>query len=216
VVRFGIGPVVARKVNRMSREGSWHTVAEPIQITFKDMPPSPAIEAWIRERASRLNRYHDRIVHCHVVVEAPHRHQQRGHLYNVRLDITVAGGEVVVSHQGPKDEAHRDVYVALRDAFRAARRQLQDQVRKQRGAVKRHDEPARGRVTKLFPHERYGFLETSDALEVYFHENAVVGAGFSDLVVGTKVRFVLAEGEGEAGPQASTVEALDGQFVPPR
>jgi ribosomal subunit interface protein len=183
-------------------------MAEPVQITFKDMPPSPAIEAWIREHASKLTRYHDHIVHCQVVVEAPHRHQQRGHLYNVRLDITVAGGEVVVSHQGPKDEAHRDVYVALRDAFHAARRQLQDQVRKQRGKVKHHTEPAHGRVTKLFPHEGYGFLETPDELEVYFHENSVLGAAFSDLDVGTKVRFVLAEGEGEAGPQASTVEVL--------
>ncbi len=191
-------------------------MAEPVQITFKDMPPSPAIETWIRERASKLNRYHDRIVHCNVVVEAPHRHQKRGHLYNVRIDITVAGGEVVVSHQGPKNEAHRDVYVALRDAFRAARRQLQDQVRKQRGEVKRHAEPTHGRVTKLFPHERYGFLETPDALEVYFHENAVIGMGFSDLAVGAKVRFVLAEGEGEAGPQASTVEAVGGQPAPPR
>ena len=181
---------------------------EPVQITFKEMSPSPAIEAWIRDHASKLARYHDHIVHCHVVIEAPHRRQRRGQLYDVRLEITVSGGEVVVSHQGPKDEAHRDVYVALRDAFRAARRQLQDQVRRQRGQVKRHAVPAHGRITKLFPHEGYGFLETPDELEVYFHENSVVGEVLSDLAVGTEVRFVLAEGEGEAGPQASTVEVL--------
>ena len=126
-------------------------MSEPVQITFKEMPSSPAIEAWIGERAAKLTRYHPGIVHCHVVIEAPHRHQRRGQLYDVRLEITVSGGHVVVSHQGPKDEAHRDVFVALRDAFRAARRQLQDQVRKQRGKVKRHEAPQLGRISRLFP-----------------------------------------------------------------
>jgi ribosomal subunit interface protein len=181
---------------------------EPVRITFKDMEPSAAIEAWVEERAAGLEKFYEPITHCHVVIEAPHRHSQHGMLYGVRIDVTVPGEEIVVSHQGPKDHAHEDVYVALRDAFRAAKRQLQDYGRKRRGDVKRHASSPAARVTKLFPAQGYGFLETPDGLEVYFHRNAVLDDAFDDLRVGVSVRFVLAEGEGEAGPQASTVELI--------
>ncbi|KPK16012.1 MAG: 30S ribosomal protein S30 [Myxococcales bacterium SG8_38] len=181
---------------------------QPLQITFKEMEPSAAIETWVRENATKLEKFYEPIVHCHVVVEAPHRHSHRGRLYDVRIDITVPGGEIVVSHQGPKDQAHEDVYVALRDAFRAARRQLQDVARKQRKEVKSHDLPTHARVTKLFPADDYGFIEGEDALEIYFHRNAVLDDAFDALSVGSVVRYVLAEGEGQAGPQASTVELI--------
>lgn len=103
---------------------------QPLQITFKEMEPSNAIESWIHEHAAKLEKFHGPIMHCHVVIEAPHRHSHHGRLYDVRIDITVPGDEIVVSHQGPRDHAHEDVYVALRDAFRAARRQLQDAARR--------------------------------------------------------------------------------------
>jgi ribosomal subunit interface protein len=181
---------------------------QPVRITFKEMEPSEAIETRIREYAAKLEKFYDPILHCHVVVEAPHRHSNHGRLYDIRIDITVPGDEVVVSHQGPKDQAHEDVYVALRDAFRAARRQLQDVARKRRGKVKRHELPSHARVTKLYLAEDYGFLEGQDEVEVYFHRNAVLNDAFEDLHIGGVVRYVLAEGEGEAGPQASTVELI--------
>jgi ribosomal subunit interface protein len=180
----------------------------PVQITFKEMEHSEAIEAWVEKHADQLEKFHQPIIHCHVVIEAPDRHSHRGGLYRVRIEVTVPGDEIVVSHQGPQDQAHEDVYVALRDAFRAARRQLQDSVRKKRGKVKHHELPQRARVTKLYPAEGYGFLEGHDELEVYFHRNAVLGGAFDDLSVGSLVRYVLADGEGAAGPQASTVEVI--------
>ena len=181
---------------------------QPVRITFKEMEPSDAIEARVREHTAKLEKFHDEIIHCDVVIEAPHRHSQHGRLYNIRLDIGIPSGEVVVSHQGPKDQAHEDVYVALRDAFRAARRQLQDAIRKRRGKVKRHDQPLHARVIKHFMAEDYGFLEGHDEVEVYFHRNAVLHDAFDDLRIGSLVRYVLAEGEGETGPQASTVELI--------
>jgi len=181
---------------------------QPLQITFKEMEPSDAIEKWVEEHAAKLEKFYTPIIHCHVVIEAPHRHSHHGRLYGVRIDITVPGGEVVVSQQGPKDHAHEDVYVALRDAFHAARRQLQDVARKKRREVKRHEPPRRAQVTKLYPAEGYGFLEGNDEVEVYFHRNAVLHGAFDDLHVGSLVRYVLAEGEGEAGPQASTVDLI--------
>jgi ribosomal subunit interface protein len=110
----------------------------PLQISFRNMDPSPAVEERIRKKAAKLERFHDRIVGCNVVVEAPHRHQHKGKLYTVRLDISVPGKDIVVDRAGPADPAHEDVYVAIRDAFAAAARQLEDHARRMRGDVKTH------------------------------------------------------------------------------
>lgn len=110
----------------------------PLQISFRNMDPSPAVEERIRKKVKKLERFHDRIVNCTVVVEAPHRHHHKGKLYTVRVDISVPGKDVVVDRAKPSDHGHEDVYVALRDAFNAAVRQLEDQTRKMRGDVKSH------------------------------------------------------------------------------
>jgi ribosomal subunit interface protein len=110
----------------------------PLQITFRKMDPSPAVEERIRKKVEKLERFHDRIVNCSVVVEAPHRHHHKGKLYTVRVDISVPGKDVVVDRAKPVDHGHEDVYVAIRDAFNAAVRRLEDQTRKMRGDVKTH------------------------------------------------------------------------------
>lgn len=175
----------------------------PLQITFRDMEPSEAIEAKIRERVGKLDRFYDRIMACRVIIEAPHRHHHQGKLYHVRVDLTVPQDELLARREPPLHHAHEDVYVAIRDAFDAARRQLEDFARRERGAVKLHEPRPRGRVAKLFPREGYGFIETPDGREIYFHKNSVLGNAFRRLSVGTEVHFV--EEEGEQGPQASTV-----------
>ena len=86
-----------------------------------------------------------------------------------------------------------------------SRRALEDHARRQRGDVKSHEEQPHGLVSKLFPDRGYGFIETPDGIEVYFHKNSVADPGFDRLTVGTEVRFV--EEDGEHGPQASTVAA---------
>jgi len=110
----------------------------PLQISFRNMDPSPAVEERIRKKAAKLERFHDRIVNCTVVVEAPHRRHHKGKLYNVRVDISLPGKDVVVDRAKPIDHGHEDVYVAIRDAFDAAVRRLEDQTRKMRGDVKTH------------------------------------------------------------------------------
>jgi ribosomal subunit interface protein len=114
----------------------------PLQISFRNMDPSPAVEERIRKKAEKLERFHDRIIGCTVVVEAPHRHHHKGKLYSVRVDISVPGKELIVDRAKPSDHAHEDVYVAVRDAFDAAVRRLEDQSRKVRGSVKTR--PAQG------------------------------------------------------------------------
>jgi cold shock CspA family protein/ribosome-associated translation inhibitor RaiA len=178
----------------------------PLQITFHGMEPSPAIEARIREKAAKLEHFHDRIVGCKVVVEAPHRHHHKGKLYNVRIDISVPGKDVFVGHSGPLNHAHEDVNVAIRDAFNAAGRQLEDHVRRTRGDVKAHVAPVQGKVLRLG--EDYGFVQTQDGQEVYFHKNSVVDDTFDRLKIGSEVRLVIAESEGVEGAQASTVTPI--------
>lgn len=176
----------------------------PLRITFREMPVSPAVEARVRERAAALERFHARITSCHVVIEAHHRHQQQGRLFHVTVHVVVPEGEVVITRDPAAHHAHEDVYVAVRDAFDAAERRLQDRVRRLRADVKRHEPAAHGTVESLFP--EYGFIRSADdGQEIYFHRNSVVDGGFDRLQPGAVVRFALHEGEGEHGAQASTV-----------
>jgi ribosomal subunit interface protein len=104
------------------------------------MQSSPAVEARVHEHVERLERFHDRITGCHVVIEAPPAHRNKGAPFDVRIDLTVPGGEIAVRSERAEHEEHADVYVALRDAFDSARRLLQDYARERRGDVKRHVE----------------------------------------------------------------------------
>jgi ribosomal subunit interface protein len=176
---------------------------QPLQITFRNLDRSPAIEAKIRERAAKLEKYCDRIMGCRVAVEALHRHRRHGNLYHVRIDVTVPGAELVASREPDEHHAYTDVYVAIRDAFDSMRRQLEDYVRRSRGQVKTHAAPPQGTIVELDAEQGYGRIESSDGRLVYFHRNSLLDADFDRLAIGTKVIFV--EEMGERGPQASTV-----------
>ena len=106
----------------------------PLQITIRDVEHSEALETHIRDKAKKLDEFFNHIMSCRVVVEVPHKHHHQGKQFNVRIDIGVAGGEIAVN----RDHAE-DVYVALRDAFDVAKRQLEDYARKLRGDVKKHE-----------------------------------------------------------------------------
>lgn len=96
----------------------------PLQITFRDMPHSDALETHIRDKAQKLEQLFGDIISCRIVVEQPAKHHQQGKEFNVRIDLGVPGSEIVVDKQ-----ANEDVYIALRDAFAAAKRQLEDYAR---------------------------------------------------------------------------------------
>jgi cold shock CspA family protein len=179
----------------------------PLQITFRHLEPSPAIEAKVREKAAKLERFAEYVTSCHVVIEAPHRRHHQGNLFHVTIDLTVPGGELIVNRERNLHHAHEEAHVALRDAFDAAVRQLEDYVRRRRVDVKHHEESPAGQVGKLFAEEGYGFIATADGREVYFHRNSVLDGGFDAMQVGQRVRFV--EEPGEKGPQASSVHPLE-------
>ncbi len=180
----------------------------PIEVSFRNMDHSESVEAGVREKIAGLEKFYDRIHYCRVMVEALHRHGRKGHLYDVHITLGVPGPDIQVSRTGPLDHAHEDVYVAVRDSFRAATRMLEDHVRKAAGKVKSHETPLHGKVASMSVRGGYGFITTSDGLDVYFHKNSVVEGQFDDLEAGAEVRLVIAEGEGVEGPQASTVKPI--------
>jgi ribosomal subunit interface protein len=180
----------------------------PLQVTFRNMDASEAVEADIRDKAAKLDQYCPDIMSCHVIVEALHKHHHQGNLYHVRIDITVPNDEIVVSRDPDKHQAHEDVYVTVRDAFQAATRQLQDYNARRQQQVKRHEPESHGRIAQLIPMQDYGIILTPDNREIYFHRNSVLNAEFDELQEGAEVRFH--EESGDKGPQASTVK-LEGK-----
>ncbi|HUA55989.1 MAG TPA: HPF/RaiA family ribosome-associated protein [Candidatus Sulfotelmatobacter sp.] len=112
----------------------------PLNVSFHNLDHSDAIEAHVRTEAEKLGKFFDRITACHVVVEAPYRHQRKGTLYRVSVDVIVPGVELATTRSRAKNAAHADPQIAVRDAFRAARRRIQDHARRRRstaGAAKR-------------------------------------------------------------------------------
>lgn len=178
----------------------------PVQITFRGFPLSDAVEANIREKAAWLEGYYPNIISCRVSVEAHHHHHHQGNLYHVRIVLGVPGKELVVSREQHDKHAHEDVYVGIRDAFNAARRQVEDFARRRRGKTKQHEVPAHGKVTSIMPDAGFGIIETSDGHEVQFDKNSVLDNNFNDLDVGSEVRFV--EQQSEEGARASTVRVV--------
>jgi cold shock CspA family protein len=196
----------------------------PTQITFRGLPPSDALEHDIRERVSWLEQFYEGIVRCRVLVEIPHRHRHDGRHFHVRVETTVPGvPPIVVSHEPSlhgrlknveeaahrKDDeiesVHRYAGVAVREAFDAARRRLEDVAREQRGTVKSHEVPAHGEVVELSMVDGSGFIQAGEE-RVYFSRASVLDDRFDDLAIGTPVAFV--EERGDKGPQASTVRLL--------
>lgn len=182
-------------------------MAIPLDITFQNLEHSDAVEARIREKAARLERFYDRITSCRVVVEQVSRQRTKGKIYEVRVDVLIPGGEIVASRSPGDNNAHEDVYVAIRDSFDAAVRQLEDYTRRRKPhQTKVHPAPLHGRVVRLFAEEGYGFITTQDGREVYFHRNTVEGDGWDELDVGAEVRFTATDGE--KGPHALSVTPI--------
>jgi len=117
----------------------------PMQITIRDFDNSEALETHIREKVNKLDEFFEHIISCRVVVEIPHKHHHQGKEFTVRIDIGVPGNEIVVNR-----DHSEDVYVALRDAFDACKRQLEDYARKTRGDIKARDAKANIRRDNLF------------------------------------------------------------------
>ena len=174
------------------------------QITFRGIDASPALTDLIRDKIAVLERSFDRITSCRVTVEKRDKHGRKGHLYDVAVELEVPGSAIIVNKKPGDLNAHEDVKVAIRDSFKAARRQLDDHARKVGGIhVKSHAEKHHGTVVRLFPDEGYGFIKTPGGLEVYFHRDSVVRDDWDKLDLLSDLEFSLMDGE--KGPFAANV-----------
>ena len=179
----------------------------PVEIDFQGMDARLDIQAAITKHVAELEQRSGRVTACRVVLKGPGGHHRKGGLYEVNIRLALPDGrEVNVDRTAQADERHSDLTFAINDAFKRARRQLQDHVRELQGQVKHHEGSPIGTVVRLDSSGEFGFLESSDGAEIYFHRNSVLDDAFSRLAVGTRVTF--AEEVGEKGPQASTVKLL--------
>jgi len=182
----------------------------PPEISFNGLDRSEYNEDYIRERIQRLERMHDAIIACRVVVERPHRNRHTGNPFRVRVEVTIPRkGELVASK-----EENAEPKVALRTViartFEAMEKQLrsvtsEQEVRAPRMMPEELDNP-HGMVVRLFPEDGYGFIKTLDGREFYMHRNSVLHDDFDELRIGTEVRFTPELGD--KGPQASTVQII--------
>jgi cold shock CspA family protein/ribosome-associated translation inhibitor RaiA len=179
-----------------------------LEISFRNTDRSPAVEEVVKERAQSLTRQCERLMHMRVVIEKVGRHHRKGQLFRTRIEMKLPRRTVVVGRASESNPAHEDVYVAVRHAFDAAGRRLQDNSRRRRGETKTHDGPPQGKIIRLFPEDGYGFVGLPDGQEIYFHRNSVVGTGFDKLALGDAVRVTVHELESEKGPQAGTVKPV--------
>jgi len=156
-----------------------------IQVTFRDLPYSPAIEFHIKEKAAKLREYFERFIYCHVVLTIPQKHKHQGKLFNVRINLAVPGKEIAVTHQ-----LNQDIYVAIRDAFDALGRRIENYLDRRHGDVKAHRFPLRGYVLRIFPDEGFGFIKGQDDNEYYFSLTNVSAKKFHHLRIGDSVHFL--------------------------
>ena len=179
----------------------------PIELDFQGMAKNAEARAAIDKHVAQLEQRYGRITACRVVLKAPSDRHRSGGLYEVNLRLALPNGrEVNVARTAKADERHSDLNFAINDAFKRARRRLQDHARRMQGQVKQHETQPVGTVVKLDAAGGFGFLEAGDGREIYFHRNSVLNDGFKQLNIGARVGFT--EEMGERGPQASTVKRL--------
>lgn len=176
----------------------------PVQIDFQGMQPAARPRELIDEELAALEARFGRITSARVVVKGPGEHHRTGGLYEINVHLSLPGGRAVdIARTAKLDERHADIHFAIRDAFRRARRRLQDHVRKMQGQVKQHEAQPSGTVLRVDRDGGFGFLQAADGREIYFNANSVLDGAFAGLKPGARVAFH--EEEGDKGPQASTV-----------
>lgn len=177
-----------------------------LKIQFLDFADSESVRSAVESHAEALEKSSDRIMSCHVLISKPHRKLHQGGLYHIKLRLHMPGTQIVVDKESGLNHAHEDIYVAIRDAFLAARRKVEDYARVQSGNIKLKNGPQHARIVRIFYGEGYGFMRSEDQREIYFHRNSVINEDFENLNVGQEVRF--SEEMGENGPQATSVRPL--------
>jgi cold shock CspA family protein/ribosome-associated translation inhibitor RaiA len=179
----------------------------PLQVVFEHIAHVDFIDERVRDEVEKLEQFYGRITSARVVIGRPQHRHHKGDTYTVRLHLTIPdAADIAISRDPAATGRHEDVQVTITDAFDAARRQLQDIVRKRQGQVKAHETAPHGVVSSLVPEHDHGFIASADGREIYFHRHSVADGKFDSLEVGQQVRF--SEAIGDKGPQATFVRPV--------
>jgi cold shock CspA family protein/ribosome-associated translation inhibitor RaiA len=180
----------------------------PVEIDFQGIKGNDHLRACVMKNISVLEQRFGRITACRVVIRAPSERHRTGGACEITIRLSLPQGREVDIGRSEKaekaDDRLADPVVALNDAFKRARRRLSDHARRMRGHVKSHDGPPIATVKRFDEAAGFGFLETPDGREIYFHRNSLLDG--RQVPPGTRVTFF--EEMGEKGPQASTVKVL--------
>ncbi len=189
----------------------------PLQIAFKNMASSEFIEALIRERVERLQRFHHNIIGARVVVEVPHRSPEGNKTpVGITVEVDVPGHKPLVA-KGEQDrrEMKGDQSAIINRVFETIERQLEQTAAIKNREVKNHGSAGdTGVVVRIFPEQNYGLVEVKDSPDLYFSREVVASGAFDDIKVGTVVHITRAATEGPMGPQASSVKLLNARRSP--
>lgn len=182
------------------------------EITYRNVDKSEAIDNLVHEKIAKLEHICNYINSCHIAIEKIHDRPRSGSPYRVRIDLTVPPGHELAAEKNPGEGIqYQPLDAVIRETFDAMRQQLVKLTQLQRASEQagkyEYAKESTGLVTKLFREDGYGFLETLDGREIYFHQNSVLHHDFDRLEIGTEVHFSLEDGE--EGPQASTVKIVD-------
>ena len=187
---------------------------EPLEISFNDIEKTPQLEALIREKTERLEKFSDAIVSCHVDVAQPHAHQNSGSGYRVCIELRVPPKDSLVAHEhSSHGDIHDTVETVVNRAFDALERQLKEHTTRLREDQREHaqeDQP--GTVIVIDQDKRYGIIKTVAGRDIYFTDNAVLHDDFDRIEIGTAVRYE--DQPGDEGPRASTVEIVEKKGQP--
>ncbi len=176
-----------------------------VNLEVQGLRASAHLRELIDRNLEKLERFYGRITACHVAIRAPNLHHKKGEGYFVTIRLALPDRKDVIVSPPPRglDKRQADVTFAVNDAFKRADRQLSHRASRLKGRPPAHDAPPTGKVVRIDAGEGFGFLESEDGREIYFHANSVIGGKFAQLKPGTSVTFH--EELGEKGPQASSV-----------
>lgn len=178
----------------------------PAQIELEGVAATPELQASIDQHIAELESRFGRLIAGRVVVRGPGDRHRTGGQYQVSIRLALPDGrEVNIARTPTQDERYADLTFAIDNAFKRARRRLQDQARLMQGQTKQHEKQPIGTVIRIDPSGEFGFIENAGGHEVYFNCNSVLD-GPSSIAPGMRVSYV--EEIGEKGPQASTVKIL--------
>lgn len=174
---------------------------QPLQITFRDIAHSDAVEQRIRQKMEKLDRFFFNIISCKVAVGLIQKNQQQGKLYSISIYVSVPGAEFSATHH-----PNENLYLALQGAIHSMHDQLEEYRSRLYGGTKDHGEKLSGEVVRLMEDKDYGFISDNEKNEYYFNLGHLVNKHFDQLRLGDKVHFLPAMGHD--GLQARRVSVL--------